>query len=285
MQVKISKARQRMIEVMTIKGLSPKTQSNYQATVSALSRHYGRPPHRLSAEEVRSWLLARIERGLAVRTTNGNVAALRLFYTDVVGQAGKVAGLHYRRVQDSLPHSIPEADVHRLIGGIRDLRYRTAALTAHGAGLRISEVVALKISDIDGEKGLLRIGSGKGGHERMAHLPAPVLEALRRYWRSTEPRPTSWLFCHKQADQPITAASLRAAFNRSRDQAGLDRNVTFHCLRHAVATHLHERGASISVVQDVHGHKSPEATRIYARTTGSMYRKIDHPVAGFARTV
>ncbi len=98
-------------------------------------------------------------------------------------------------------------------------------------------------------------------------------------------QPTSWLFVHHSPDRPITTDSLRRAFNRSRDRAGLDRGITFHCLRHAIGTHLHERGAPISVVQDVLGHKSAAATRVYARITSTMFRKLDHPLAGFANAM
>ncbi len=280
-----SPARTRMIEVMTMKGLAQRTQVNYLASICSLARHWGRAPQALSADEVRSWVVGRIERGLSPRTTNAEISALRLFFADAMGQPDKVEGLRSRRIPDSLPRSIPEAEVERLIQGIDDLRYRTATLTAYGAGLRISEVAALRVGDVRGEEGLLRIRDGKGGHERMAHLPGPVLDALRRYWSKTRPRPSSWLFYQYSPDRPITAQSLRAAFNASRDRAGLGRDVTFHCLRHAVGTHLHERGAETSVVQDLLGHKSPEATRVYARTTGAMFRRLDHPVAAFAAAV
>ena len=280
-----SPARTRMIEVMTMKGLSRNTQATCPGSVCKLAKHCGRAPQALSPDEVRSWVMGRIGRGLSPRTTNVDISALRLFFADAMGQPDKVEGLRFRRIPDRLPRSIPEADVERLIRGIDDLRYRTAALTAYGAGLRISEVAALQVGDVRGEEGLLRIRSGKGGHERMAHLPGTVLDALRRYWSKTRPRPSSWLFCQYRPDRPITADSLRTAFNASRDRAGLGRDVTFHCLRHAVATHLHERGAETSVVQDLLGHKSPDATRVYARTTGVMFRRLDHPVAAFAAAV
>lgn len=230
-------------------------------------------------------MVGRIERGLSPRTTNAEISALRLFFANAMGQPEKVQSLRSRRIPDSLPRSIPEADVERLVQGIKDLRYRTATLTAYGAGLRIAEVVALQIGDVRSEEGLLQIRSGKGGHERMAHLPGSVLDALRRYWSKTRPRPSSWLFCQYSPDRPITAQSLRKAFNASRDRAGLGRDVTFHCLRHAVATYLHECGAETSVVQDLLGHKSQDATRVYARTTGAMFRRLDHPVAAFAAAV
>ncbi len=275
-------ARRKMIETMDMKGLSANTQDTYLSSVSMLARFYGRPPQSLSVEEVDAWVLGRIDAGCSPRTTNVDVAALRLFYVDTMGQPEKAGGLHGRRVPDQLPRSIPEADVCRLIDGINDLRYRTATLLAYGCALRISEVVALKIDDVRSDDGLLHIACGKGGHERMAHLPDTVLDSLRCYWKNTVPHPESWLFYGAGPERPMTAKSLRTAFNRSRDRVGLDRGITFHCLRHAIATHLYERGAQISVVQDYLGHKSPKATRVYARATNVMYRTLDHPVKEMA---
>lgn len=276
-------ARRKMIATMDMKGLSANTQELYLSSVSMLARHYDRPPQSLSAEEIDAWVLARIDAGRSPRTTNVDVAALRLFYVDTMDQPEKVRGLHGRRVPDQLPRSIPEADVLLLIDGINDLRYRTATLVAYGCALRISEIVALKVDDVRSEDRLLHVACGKGGHERMAPLPDAVLEALRRYWKNTVPHPQSWLFYGASPEQPMRVRSLRAAFKRSRDRGGLDRGITFHCLRHAIATHLYERGARISVVQDYLGHKSPETTRVYARATSVMYRTLDHPVKEMAR--
>ena len=128
-----SPARTRMIEVMTMKGLARRTQVNYLASICSLARHWGRAPQALSADEVRAWVIGRIERGLSPRTTNAEISALRLFFADAMGQPDKVEGLRSRRIPDCLPRSIPEADVERLIQGIDDLRYRTATLTAYGA--------------------------------------------------------------------------------------------------------------------------------------------------------
>ena len=286
MKVKISPARRKMIEVMTLKGLSPATQENYQRSVSVLSRDCGRAPQDLSADEIGAWVIARIDRGLCPRTTNADVSALRLFYGEAMGQPEKVEGLHCRKVPDRLPRSIPRSRCRT-----PDRWDQRPALSHRDPDRLWCRPADLRggwhcrSPDIRGEEGLLHVRRGKGGHERMAHLPDAVLQTLRQYWRNTWPRPRTWLFCGKSPDRPITAKSLRTAFNRGRDRAGLDRGITFHCLRHAVATHVHERGAPISVVQDLLGHKSPDATRVYARTTGTMFRKLDHPVAGFAGTV
>ncbi len=105
-------------------------------------------------------------------------------------------------------------------------------MTGYGAGLRIAEVVALQVEDVRSKEGLLRIRKGKGGHERMAHCPKAVLNQLRRYWRTIHPHPATWLFYGARPEEPMTAEALRQAFNGARDRAGLDRSITFHCLRH-----------------------------------------------------
>ncbi len=213
-------ARRKMIATMDMKGLSANTQDNYLRSVGALARFYDRPPQSLSAEEVGVWVSGRIDAGRCPRTTNADVSALRLFYVDAMDQPEKVKDLHCRRVPDRLPRSIPEADVGLLIDGIDDLRYRTATLVAYGCALRISEVVALQVDDVRSEDGLLHIAHGKGGHERMAFLPDTVLEALRRYWKNTEPHPESWLFYGAGPERPMTAESLRAAFNEKPRPSG-----------------------------------------------------------------
>ncbi len=280
-----SPARTGMTGVMAMKGLSRQTRETCPGSVRRPAGHCGRAPHALSADGVRSRVTGRIGRGLSPRTANAGTSALRLFLADAMGQPGKVEGLRCCRVPDSLPRSVPEADAGRLIRGIDDPRYRMAALTAYGAGLRISEVAALQAGDVRGGEGPLRIRDVRGGHGRMAHLPGPVPGATGRYWSKARPRPSSWLFRRRGPNRPITAGSLRAAFNASRGRAGPGRGVTFHCLRHAIATHPHERGAETSVVQDLLGHRSPDATRACARTTGAMFRRPGHPVAAFAAAV
>ena len=277
----VSPLRQKTVDVMTMKGLSPVTQKHYLREIAKFDRHTGHQLDVQTEDAIRDWILMLIDGGLAPRTTNVAVAALRLFYDTVLGQPEKVAALRFRQVPDRLPRTMPEEDVEHLIQAMTDMRYRMATLVAYGSALRVSEVVSLQVPDIRRNEGLLHIRKGKGNRERMAYLSDAVLGELERYWKTTWPRPESWLFYRKAPDEPITVRALQIAFGKARDQIGLDRGLTFHCLRHAAATHLLERGASQSVVQDVLGHKSPRSTRTYARTTSVMFRSLDHPVGRF----
>lgn len=155
-------------------------------------------------------------------------------------------------------------------------------LTACAAGLRISEVVGLQITEIRADRRLLHIRAGKGGTGRMASLPPGMLKHLRRNWTSLCPRPKTWLFYGSSPEEPIKAATLRRAFNAARDRAGIDQGTSFHALRHSAAAHWHERDGGIDIIQDAVGHRNSDTTRAYARATGKMFEALNHPVSGFS---
>ena len=276
-----SPLRARMIEQMRIGNLSLATRKEYLRTVSNLARDTRTAPDRLDAEQVRAWVLGLIERGLAPASTNAALSALRFFYREVVDRPDIVRGLRNRKRPRPLPRHMTEVEVERLLMATPDLRYRTATLLTYAAGLRISETVAVQVADIKADRKLLHVRSGKGDVERMAPLPAPVIGYLRSYWQTLWPRPATWLFYGKSPEVPIKSEALRKAFNAARNRAGISRSASFHALRHSAATHWHERGGSIDVIQDALGHRSADTTRAYARATGKMFEALDHPVSGF----
>ena len=274
--------RQRMMDQMRIANLAESTQTTYIGEIEHLAKHYKASPADLDADQVRAWVLSGIERGLKPSTTNVTLAALKFLYIDTLGCPERVAGLRARKKPRKLPRYMTEEEVERLILATPDLRYRAAIVTAYGAGLRVSETVAIKVGDILSDKKLLHIPSGKGGTERMAPLPDAVILYLRVYWSSIWPHPSSWLFYGASPDVPIRTATLHRAFSKARDKAGVDSRYTFHSLRHSTATHLHERGANMEVIRDALGHRRADTTREYARATSKMFESLDHPISGFA---
>ena len=276
-----SPLRQRMIEQMRIANLAESTQIAYLFEVERLARHSGTSPADLEADQVRGWVLALIDRGDTPASTNVTVAALKFLYVDTLGCPDRVAGLRARRQPRKLPRHMTEEEVERLILATPDLRYRAAIVTAYGAGLRISETVAVKVGDIKSDRKCLHIPSGKGGSERMAPLPDGIIDYLRGYWKNIWPQPASWLFYGASPDVPIQTGTLHWAFKKARDKAGIERRHTFHCLRHSTATHLHERGGNMEVIRDALGHRSADTTRRYARATARMFEALDHPLSGF----
>lgn len=277
-----SPLRQRMMDQMRIADFAESTQTVYIGEIEQLAKHYKASPADLDADQVRAWVLHGIDRGLKPATTNVTVAALKFFYAETLGCPERVAGLRARKQPRKLPRHMAAEEVERIILATHDLRYRTAIVVAYGAGLRISETVAIKIGDIRSDEKLLHIPSGKGGTERMAPIPEAVIHYLRGFYRNIWPQPATWLFYGASPDVPIRTCDLHAAFKKARERAGIDSRYTFHCLRHSAATHLHERGGNMEVIRDMLGHRRADTTREYARATARMFEGLDHPVSDFA---
>ena len=198
----ISPLRQQMIDVMRIAGHAEGTQQAYLREVSRLSQHYRRSPDRLSAEEIKAYVAQRIAAGLKPRTTNVTVAAFKVFYRDALAEPERVQGLRARRKKELLPRPIAAEDVERLIHATFDLRCRTALVTGYGAGLRISEVVALQVEDVCAKQGPVADPRGQGRPRADGPLPAGSAQAVaallalhpprtRQRGCSTAPRPRS----------------------------------------------------------------------------------------------
>ena len=259
-----------------------KRQRAYVFEIERLARHYSASPAELDAERVRAWVLTLIDRGLSPSTTNATLSALRFLYVDTLGCRDRMAGMRNRKLPARLPRHMTEQEVERLFLATPDFHHRAAFVTAYGAGLRVSETVAVKVDDIKSDKKLLHVPSGKGGSERMAPLPGGVIDYLRGYWKNIWPQPVTWLFYGASPDQPISMATLHRAFKKARERAGIAPCHSFHSLRHSTATHLHERGGDIDVIRDALGHRSADTTRQYARVTGKMFEALDHPISGFS---
>ena len=167
--------RQSTIDYMHMAGLSAHTQRSYLLELDRFTDHFGVSPAQLNAEQIQGYVLGRINAGLKSRSTNVTIAALRVLYRRVLKQPDRVESLVMRKATDRLPNAIEEAEIKCLIQATHNLRYRTAIELAYCTGLRISEVVALKVSDIDSVKELIHVGCGKGGHERVVFMPQALL--------------------------------------------------------------------------------------------------------------
>ncbi len=281
-ELTISAALERAEEQMTMTNLAENTRKAYRLEIRRFFDHIGKPVCEISAEDVRGWVLGRIESGLSPGSCNMTAAAMRFLFRDTLDCPEMVKGVRNQRMPRKLPRHMAVKEIERLTMAVTDIRYRTAIVLSYGAGLRISETVAVKVSDIRADKNLLHIPAGKGGTERMAPMPAKLIDYLRGYWKSIYPRPVSWMFYANAPEAPISTDSLRKAFNTARDRVGISDRYTFHCLRHSFAAHVHERGGSIDVIQDALGHRKSDTTRGYARATGRMFASLDHPLSGSA---
>ena len=264
----MSPLRRRMIEDMTIRNLSPVTQQSYVHAVSKFSQYLGRSPDRLGLEDVRAYQVHLASKGVAWASLNQAVCALRFFYGVTLGEQTIPERIAYAREPRKLPVVLSADEVVRFLELVSSMKARVALTTAYAAGLRVSEVAALKVRDIDNQRMVMRIERGKGGKERYVMLSEVLLGILRSYWRLA--RPPLFLFPGRTSDTPIDPTVLHAACRSAPAAAGLDKRVGVHVLRHSFATHLLESGVGIRIIQGVLGHeicRRQHATRASRRSS------------------
>ncbi len=229
------RASRRRVEDMTIRNLSPATQRSYLHAVKKFSDYFGRSPDRLGLEEVRAYQVHLAGRGIAWATLNQIVCALRFFYGVTLGLDAVPERIPYARKPKTLPVVLSAEEVVRFLEAVPSLKSRTALTTAYAAGLRVSEVVALRVADIDSGRMVIKVAHGKGDRERLAMLSEQLLGILRAYWKRTRPMP--WLFPGRRRDEHLHPTAPHAACRSARAAAGIGKRVKVHSLRHSFASH------------------------------------------------
>jgi site-specific recombinase XerD len=279
----ISPLRRRMIEDMTIRKLAPKTQASYLRAVRHFTAFLGHSPDQASAEDLRRYQLHLSAGGMSAPSLNATVTALRFFFTVTLGRREATERLPFVRQPRKLPVVLSPDEVARLLAAAPGLKYKAALSVAYGAGLRASEVVSLKISDIDSPRMVIRIEQGKGGKDRYVMLSEHLLHLLRTYWQAA--RPQGWLFPGQNPINPLTTRQLNRACHAARAAAGIGKRVSLHTLRHSFATHLLEQKVDIRVIQVLLGHKKLDTTALYSQVATRTIRQVRSPLEQLAREV
>jgi integrase/recombinase XerD len=269
--------RRRMIEDMKLKNLAPKTIEAYTMRVAAFARHFGRSPAVLSREEVRSYLLHLVqEKHVSWSVFNQTVAALRFLYEVTLDREGVMVRIRCPKQPKRLPIVLSLDEMARFFAAVIGIKHRVILMTAYGAGLRHSEVVALRVEDIDSHRMVLRIRQGKGRKDRYVMLSPRLLALLREYWMVA--RPTDWLFPGDVPGHHITGGSVHRICVQAARAAGLGKHVTLHTLRHSFATHLLEAGTDIRTIQMLLGHRNLKTTAIYTHVSPTAVEKTRSPL-------
>jgi integrase/recombinase XerD len=256
--------RDRMIEEMKLRNFSAATQKSYLYTVTRLAKYYRRPPDQLDREEIRSFLVhLTTERKLSPNTMTGFICGLRFFYNETLGWDETKLFIPPRKKSSSLPEVFSPSEVVRLIDAARGLKQRVLLMTAYSAGLRVGELVKLKIIDIDAARMTIRVKQGKGGKDRYAILSHNLLTELRTYWKRY--RPSIWLFPNRAKNGPLSRNEAWHIFNQAKRRAGIKKGRGIHTLRACFATHLLEAGVDLRSIQFLLGHSSILSTQRYLR--------------------
>ena len=273
----INPLRRRMIEDMRARNLDEGTQRGYLRAVRSCGRYCGRSPGQLTFEDVRRFQSQLMESGLAPGSVNSIMVGLRFFFRITLRRPEALDYIPMAREPQRLPVVLTQEEVARLLEASPGLKWRTALSVAYGAGLRASEVVALKIADIDSRRMRIRVEQGKGRRDRDALLSPHLLAVLRNWWKVA--RPPVWLFPNRLTPfDHVTPRSLNRAFHEAARKARIKKPVCLHTLRHCFATHLLEQNVDVRVIQVLLGHKKLETTAVYTHIAAKTLDGIDSPL-------
>ena len=272
----ISPLRRRMIDDMAIRKLGPKTQSGYIRAVKNFVAFLGHSPDQASTDDIRRYQLHLASSDLGVPSVNAAMTALRFFFKVTLRRSDVAEDVVFIREPRRLPVVLSPEEVARLLAAAPGLKYQAALSIAYGAGLRVSEVISLKVGDIDSARMLIRVDQGKGHKDRYVMLSQPLLKLLRRWWLVKRPR--AWLFPGRTPGAPLSARQLNRAVHIAAQRAGIDKRVGMHTLRHSFATHLLEQKTDIRVIQVLLGHKKLDTTALYTRVAIKAIGEITSPL-------
>jgi integrase/recombinase XerD len=277
----ISPLRRRMLDDMTMRRFTPDTQRDYIRSVKKLAAFLGRSPDTATAEDLRAFQLHLTATGVQAPTINTIVTVLRFFFKVTLDRAEITRHLVFVYEPRKLPRVLSPEEVLRLLEAAANPKHKAALSVAYGAGLRAMEVVALKVSDVDSKRMMLRVEQGKGGKDRFAMLSPQLLELLRDWWRIA--RPAVWMFPGRDRVSPMTTRQLNRVCHMAAERAGLPSWVAPHTLRHSFATHLLEQNIDVRVIQVLLGHAKLDTTARYTQVATNIIREVMSPLDRLTR--
>jgi len=270
--------RQRMIEDMQLRNFATTTQRSYIHYVADFAKHFNRSPRELDLEAVRQYQLHLAqERKLSPESINTFVSAVQFLYLVTLEMPWDKRDFPRARLEQKLPVVLAPDEVQRFLDQVTGVKHRAVLLTCYGSGLRISEAVSLKLSDIDSRRMLIRVEHGKGGKDRYTLLAPCLLEILRAYYRILRPA-GPWLFPSWRPHLHLTAGAVRTVCREAWQRSGLRKRVTPHMLRHSFATHLLERGVDTRVIQALLGHSRIDTTARYVAVSPATVSATASPL-------
>jgi integrase/recombinase XerD len=275
----MSKLREKMIRAMELKNLSKHSQKAYLAAVTGLAKHYHKSPQKISKPMIEDYLLyLKNDKGNAPNSCACVLTGLRFFYNNVTAQHIPIDYRARKKVR-KLPCVLTQSEIWSVICAPKNVKHRLMLMATYSAGLRASEVIALKPKHIESNKMLIKVEAGKGGKDRYSLLSTRLLKELRHYYKTCKPK--TYLFAssykHKKG-QPLSYESLRCVYEKARKKAGVKKGAGIHTLRHSFATHLLEAGYDIRKIQVLMGHARLSTTMIYLHVSRETLSKIPSPL-------
>ena len=281
----ISPLRQRMIEDMTARGLSRQTQRGHILACKRFAAYLKRSPDAATAEDVRLFQLQLMENGLSIQNRNRTMTGVRFLLRVTMRRHDLAAEVFHMKEPQKNPQILSAGEAKRLLTMAGKLQVRVLLSIGYGAGLRVSEVVKLKVKHIDSALGIIRVEQAKGKKDRQVMLSPETLDLLREWWKvrtakydAGVPAGERWLFPGRREGRPLTPRQVTRLFHETVEAAGIKKKVTLHTLRHSFATHLFDRGVDIRTIQALLGHEKLETTARYTRVATGLITAVESPL-------
>ena len=286
----VSPLRQRMIEDMNARKLCAGTQRGHIRSCKRFAAFLKRSPDTATAEDIRRFQLHLAETGVSIGNRNRVMTGLRFLLRVTLRRLDLAAEIYHLREPQKIPLVMSPDEIKRLLAVARNPKVRVLFGLGYGGGLRASEVVRLKVKDIDCAQNIIRVEQSKGRKDRHVMLSPEMLALLRQWWKVRPryddrgvPPQERWLFPGRRRGQPLSTRQLTRLFHEATAAAGIKKDVTLHALRHSFATHLLEEGKTdIRAIQALLGHDKLDSTARYTRVATGMIAKIESPLDGLS---
>ena len=277
----MTRLREEMIREMELRNLSKNTQRSYVAAVSGLAKHYRRSPDEMTKEMMEDYFLyLKQDKGHAPTSIGSVITGLRFFYNHVLCRENLAPGCTFSKKPRKLPTVLTQEEIWKIINAADNVKHRLILMATYSAGLRASEVIALKPEHIDSERMLIKVVDGKGRKDRYTLLSVKFLKELRQYYRTYRPR--DYLFPSSYKGRAsLSYETVREIYDKARGKAGIQKGAGLHTLRHSFATHLLENGYDIRKIQILLGHSCLSTTMIYVHVSRKTLSKIKSPLDSY----
>ncbi|KLU67846.1 tyrosine recombinase XerD [Desulfosporosinus acididurans] len=269
---------QKMQIEMELRGLSPQTLQQYFIPLRLLEKHFDKPAFEVSPDELKQYLYHRIKSGISNSSLNISCSAFKLFFNKVLNYNWSDDVIIRPKRPKKLPYVLSQNEILAIIDQLSNIKHKAILLTTYSSGLRISETLSLRVSDIDSENMLIRINDGKGSKDRLTVLSIKNLKLLRRYWKLY--RPTDLLFPGPIEGKPLSARNIQYVFSSAKQKAGISKPATVHTLRHSFATHLLENRTDLRTIQMLMGHSNISTTSKYIHLSTAHIASVRSPLDG-----
>ncbi|MBL7738508.1 MAG: site-specific integrase [Chitinophagaceae bacterium] len=273
-------ALEKFVEQLKLKAYSPSTIKTYRNEfMQLLQLLNNKPVNELKPDDLRRYMVYAMEKeGIKENTAHSRLNALKFYFEQVLHREKFFWEIPRPKKRIILPKVMGESELKRLFNAHKNKKHKAILFTAYSAGLRVSEVVNLKLNHIDRSRMQLLIKDAKGKKDRYVMLSPVLLDILTNYYKTTEPRPSKYLFEGPVPGTPYSASSMQRVFQLARKQAGISKQVSFHSLRHSFATHLLEKGIDIKYIKDLLGHFDIKTTTRYLHVKKEQLISIESPL-------